>query len=75
MKNYHLEFILNAYNTEIKAIKNALTEFVADIEINETKNENNSSDYKIHLKAEDPTVIFDLCSQFGRIKSVRIEEP
>jgi hypothetical protein len=31
-------------------------------------------DFKLILKAHDPTMIFDLCGQFGRIRSVKVEE-
>ena len=30
--------------------------------------------FKINLYTEDPTIIFDTCAQFGRIKSVKIDE-
>ena len=26
------------------------------------------------MKAQDPTVIFDICAQFGRIRSVKVQE-
>jgi len=31
-------------------------------------------DFKIRISTEDPTIIFDTCSQFGRLKSVKIRE-
>lgn len=29
---------------------------------------------KIRINTEDPTIIFDTCAQFGRIKSVKVSE-
>lgn len=75
MIKYSLEFILHTYNVTASELKNALTEFVQDLSIGERPAEGGSgSDYGVKLVAEDPTLIFDICSQFGRIKSVKVDE-
>jgi len=30
------------------------------------------NNFKVNISTEDPTIIFDLCSQFGRIRSVKV---
>lgn len=32
-----------------------------------------NQDLRIKISTEDPTIIFDTCSQFGRLKSVKID--
>jgi hypothetical protein len=31
-------------------------------------------DFKIRISTEDPTIIFDTCAQFGRLRSIKIDE-
>ena len=75
MHKYCLEFILNTYNTSADIIKNSLAEFAENLEITVCQDSNaKSKDYKINLDAEEPTVIFDICSQFGKIKTIKVSE-
>lgn len=75
MYSYFLEFTLNTYNISAEALKNALVEFGEEINITECDDPAvQGTSYKISLSAEEPTVVFDTCSQFGRIKSVKVEE-
>ena len=76
MDNFHLEFILNTYNVSLQTVKNSLVEFCDKLEIIELRQDNPAKDknYKISLYAQEPTVIFDLCSQFGRITSAKVDE-
>jgi dihydroxyacetone kinase-like predicted kinase len=30
-------------------------------------------DFKIRIYTDEPTIIFDTCAQFGRLKSIKIE--
>ena len=72
---YRLEFILNTYSAQAEAIKNALLEFTDSLEVNLTEPGTDSiNSFKINIVAEEPTVIFDICSQFGKIKSIKVEE-
>jgi len=75
MIRYYLEFILSAKNTSQEVIKNSLVEFGRDLKVVflETA-QADSPEYKININAEDPTIIFDTCSQFGRMKAIKIEE-
>jgi len=76
MQKYLLEFVLHAQNSSSSIIKNSLAEFAEALEINDSCRDINakSRDFIVRLRTEDPTVIFDICSQIGRIKSVKINE-
>ena len=75
MYKYLLEFVITTYDITEEAIKNSLTEFGECLEINNCQEqETRGKDYKININTEDPTVIFDICSQFGRIKTIKINE-
>jgi len=76
MINYRLEFILNTYNGDLATIKNSLLEFGNSLAIDPAQetDESGGCNFKINIQTEDPTIIFDICGQFGRIKSVKVEE-
>lgn len=75
MPKFFLEFIITTYNASKDSIKNSLREFAEGLEIHDCLDSDASGrDFKINLNTEDPTVIFDICSQFGRIKSVKVNE-
>jgi dihydroxyacetone kinase-like predicted kinase len=59
-----------------ETLKNSLIEFGEGLEIFPLPQdaENKGKDFKIHISTEDPTIIFDTCAQFGRLKSIKIEE-
>lgn len=75
MQKYKLEFILHTYNTSIEAIKNSLVEFGNSLEISDSeKSAEKGDNFQIKLSTEDPTLVFDICSQFGRIRSAKIND-
>ena len=75
MQKFIMEFILCAHTSSREAIKSSLSEFGVDIKIDDpVSSQTSSSDFKINIITEDPTFIFDACSQFGRIKSAKINE-
>jgi len=72
---FKLEFNLHAYNTTLEAVKTSLAEFGELLEISENKDSSErGKNFKVNINTEDPTIVFDVCSQFGRIRSVKIEE-
>jgi dihydroxyacetone kinase-like predicted kinase len=71
---YVLEFILHAKDCSPKIIKSSLTEFGDDLTVNEASEDKESCNYAISMVTEDPTLVFDLCSQLGRIRSVKVQE-
>jgi dihydroxyacetone kinase-like predicted kinase len=75
LQKYRLEFILHTYNASLESIKNALVEFGDSLEVSlSLKGAEKGDDFSISLSTEDPTLVFDICSQFGRIRSVKIND-
>jgi len=76
MQKYHLEFILNTQSTSLDIIKNSILEFGEGLQIQQLPQDDGGQtcNLRIHIFTEDPTIIFDTCAQFGRIKSVKIDE-
>lgn len=76
MYNYCLEFILSVQNTPLEIIKNSITEFGEGLEITQISETDTDKmrEIKICMRTEDPTMVFDTCAQFGRLKSVKINE-
>jgi dihydroxyacetone kinase-like predicted kinase len=75
MQRYHLEFILHVQNATPADIKNSLAEFSENLEVSDSPDSTlESRNLKIRIITEEPTAIFDICSQFGRIRSIKIDE-
>jgi dihydroxyacetone kinase-like predicted kinase len=71
---YTLEFILHARNSSPKVIRSSLAEFGSEITVSQCRDGEDSPDYKVTMVTEDPTLVFDLCAQLGRIRSVKVGE-
>lgn len=69
---YKLEFVLHSYSVNLEQLRGSFAEFARDINIIEQPCEK-GKEFKVSLKAEDATAIFDICSQIGRIKTVKID--
>jgi len=74
ISKYVLEFILHAKDSSPKIIKSSLAEFGSDLVVSDSQEPGEDSNYKVSLTTEDPTLVFDLCSQLGRIRSVKVHE-
>jgi dihydroxyacetone kinase-like predicted kinase len=76
MQKYRLEFVLHTQESSSSVIKNSLAEFGEGLEIGESPQEANArgKDFKVHIDTEEPTTIFDICSQFGRIRKIKVHE-
>ncbi|MFH1641118.1 MAG: hypothetical protein ABIA66_04040 [Candidatus Omnitrophota bacterium] len=80
MSKYHLEFILYVQDPSLDILKNSIIEFGEGLEILELledrpqEEERKGKSFKVSLSTEDPTIIFDTCAQFGKIKSVKVDE-
>lgn len=75
MPRYYLEFILSISDASPEMIKNSIVEFGNNLKIADCEEAaNKGKNFKINIDTEDPTIIFDACAQFGRIKSVKVEE-
>jgi hypothetical protein len=73
MQKYQMEFMLCTGGASDKEIKASLTEFSERLEIAPCA-AGTDTDFRIKLIAEEPTLIFDQCAQFGKIKGVKVEE-
>jgi dihydroxyacetone kinase-like predicted kinase len=71
---YTLEFVLHAKGSSSKAIKSALAEFGSDLVVSDCQKHAETCNYQVSMITEDPTLVFDLCSQLGRIRSVKVHE-
>ena len=69
---FALEFILHTKNSSAKMIKSSLAEFGNDLVVSECLGRGESCNYKVNMITEDPTLVFDLCAQLGRIRSIKI---
>jgi len=76
MPKYCLEFILNMQGVSLETLRDSLVEFGEDLEIFPLSQDNEvkARDFRIRIYTEDPTLIFDTCAQFGRLKSIKIDE-
>ncbi|MDD5059700.1 MAG: hypothetical protein PHY35_01080 [Candidatus Omnitrophica bacterium] len=71
---YELEFILHAKDSSAKIIKSSLAEFGDNLAVDCVDDVKECHNYKVNMVTEDPTLVFDLCSQFGRIRSVKVQQ-
>jgi len=74
IQKFSLEFILHAKNSSLKAIKSSLAEFGDGLTISDSRDQAESGNYNVSLITEEPALIFDICSQFGRIRSIKVNE-
>lgn len=76
MQKYRLEFILYVRKVALEVIKSSLSEFGDGLEIVDSYPDPNTKgrNFKINIDTEEPTAIFDVCSQFGRIKAIKVNE-
>ena len=66
---------MNTQNASLKDLEDSLGRLGDGLEISGICRESvTQEDFKICITTEDPTVIFDACAQFGRIKSIKINE-
>ncbi|TAM35481.1 hypothetical protein EPN54_06095 [bacterium] len=71
---YTLEFILHSKESSPKIIKSSLEEFGSGLTVHQCREEGANCEYKVNMITEDPTLVFDLCSQIGRIRSIKVHE-
>ncbi len=75
LQKYKLEFMLHTYNTSLQEVRNSLAEFGDALSVMPSAGPGEKgNNFQVCINTEDPTVIFDICSQFGRIRSVKIND-
>jgi len=72
---YSLEFILHINNVSISMLQKAIADFGHDLEIAACRGHSGKGmNLQISINTDTPAAIFDTCAQFGRLKSVKINE-
>lgn len=75
IEKYAVEFILVTHAESLDPLKSSLAEFAEVLEIADSPEQGAlGKNLKVRLNTEEPTAVFDICYQFGRIKSVKVDE-
>ena len=76
MQKFSLEFILNASNTSADLIMRSLMQAGEGAKVLCVPGQTGegSESFQVRVSTGDPTLIFDICSGFGRISSIKIDE-
>jgi len=76
LKSYAVGFSLNSWFATEDLVRNSLLEFGSNLQVKETipQTSEKQKTFQVHIITQDPTIIFDICAQFGRIKAVKVEE-
>lgn len=76
MSRFFVEFILSTPDARLQGLKGLLGQYSEGLEIAAQPQDDTerAKHFKIQLSTTDPTIIFDLSAQFGRLKSIRIDE-
>jgi len=76
MQKFSLEFILNASNTSEDLIMRSLMQAGDQAKVLRVPGQigQDPESFQVRVSTGDPTLIFDICSQFGRIRSIKIDE-
>jgi len=74
MTKYTVEFILGTHQASLEAVRSSIQGLGEDLKVFQLPADGNDKGHnlKIHILTEDPTVIFDTCAGFGRIRTVKI---
>jgi len=72
---YRVEFIIQVYDTSFEALRDALEALGSDLILEQVEDGNGKAGIiRICIRTDEPHFIFDACSEFGRLKSVKIDE-
>ena len=74
VRTYCLKFILQTYGSDASAIHKALVPVGAEITVTPQDIGGPAATFAVALRTQDPALAFDVCGQFGRITSVKIDE-
>ena len=65
---------MHSKDSSPEIIKNSLAEFGNGLVVSLDSTQKENCNYRVSMITEDPTLVFDLCSQLGRIRSVKVQE-
>lgn len=72
---YKLEFILCANGISEQEIQASISEFTEQLTVGVCQSASDTQqEFKLVMFTEDPTLIFDTCGQWGKIKGVKVSE-
>ena len=76
LKFYSLDFMLQAPGVSLDVLKKSLAGCADDPQIQEITQgpDLNEKKFSIQARTQDPTLVFDICSQYGKISSVKVDE-
>ncbi len=74
VRSFRLEFMLQGTTATTHAVRESLAEVADSLFIEEVPADNESKSLRITTTTSDPTLIFDVAAQFGRLGSVKIDE-
>lgn len=71
---YSVELILSGQGITTETIENQLRDLGRDIQINRQDDIENIDSFKIQINTEQPEIVFDTCSLFGRLSNIKVDE-
>lgn len=76
MGKYHLEFILNTEEVTEQTLRDYMMELGEGLEVCQLPSDAcaKGRNFRINIRTEDPRIVFDTCTQFGKLKSIKINE-
>lgn len=76
LRKFRMKFILGGRCLSEDMLRRALEDTGENLELSSAGEEDVCGETRIHvsLGTDDPELIFDICSQYGRIRSAKIEE-
>lgn len=76
MSKYSLEFILHSQHAPLEEIHGSVESLGEGLEILDCRDDTlgQGKNFIVRVFTDEPTLIFDTCAQFGRIKSMKVQE-
>lgn len=72
---YEVNFILAGQGLSQDTLHDYLKDLGKDLEISvQPADQNKDNSLKIHIQTENPHLVFDTCSLFGKLDKVKIDE-
>lgn len=76
LRKFRLEFVLSSRGMSEDMLRRAIEGIGEEIEIAFCPDSEVNGEVKFHvyLNTDDPELVFDICSQYGKLMSVKIDE-
>lgn len=73
-KRYLVEFLISVYEASVETLRGCLFELGEELNLEEEDNNGKGKIVRVKIYTDEPHLVFDACSQFGRLKSVKVSE-